>query len=74
MGLMAHQMGGFDADKARQVFAIPEQYALMAMMAIGFPAEISTLRAEVLERETAPRQRRALGELFFSGAWDKPII
>jgi nitroreductase len=74
MGLMAHQMGGFDADKARQVFAIPEQYALMAMMAVGYPADISTLSAEVLERETAPRQRRALGELFFSGAWGKPII
>jgi len=74
MGLMAHQMGGFDADKARQVFAIPEQYALMAMMAVGYPADISTLSAEVLERETIPRQRRALGELFFSGAWGKPII
>ena len=74
MGLMAHQMGGFDADKARQVFAIPEQYALMAMMAVGYPADISTLSAEVLERETAPRRRRALGELFFSGAWGKPVI
>jgi nitroreductase len=74
MGLMAHQMGGFDADKARQVFAIPEQYALMAMMAVGYPADISTLSAEVLERETAPRQRRALGELFFSGAWGKPVV
>lgn len=74
MGLMAHQMGGFDADKARQVFAIPEQFALMAMMAVGYPADVSMLSAEVLERETAPRQRRALGELFFSGAWGKPII
>ena len=74
MGLMAHQMGGFDADKARQVFAIPEHYALMAMMAVDYPADISTLSAEVLERETAPRQRRSLGELFFSGAWGKPVI
>ena len=74
MGMMAHQMGGFDANKTRQVFAIPEQYALMAMMAVGYPADVATLSAEVLERETAPRQRRALGELFFSGAWGKPVV
>jgi nitroreductase len=74
MGLMAHQMGGFDADKARQVFAIPEQYALMAMIAVGYPSDISKLSGEVLVRETTPRQRRALGELFFSGSWGKAII
>ena len=74
MGLMAHQMGGFDADQARQVFAIPEQFALMAMMAVGYPADVATLSGEVLQRETAPRQRRTLGELFFSGAWGKSII
>lgn len=73
MGLMAHQMGGFDADKARATFAIPEQYALMAMMSVGYPADISTLSGEVLERETAARTRRPLGELFFDGAWGKPV-
>lgn len=73
MGLMAHQMGGFDADKARAAFAIPEQYMLMAMMSVGYPADISTLSGEVLERETAARTRRPLGELFFDGAWGKPV-
>jgi len=28
----------------------------------------------VLERETAPRKRRELGELFYSGTWGYPII
>lgn len=73
MGLMAHQMGGFDADKTRATFAIPEQYTLMAMLSVGYPADISTLSGETLERETAPRSRRALGELFFDGAWGKPV-
>ena len=73
MGLMAHQMGGFDADKTRAAFAIPEQYALMAMMSVGYPADISTLSGEVLERETAARTRRPLGELFFDGTWGKPV-
>jgi nitroreductase len=74
MGLMAHQMGGFDADKARALFGVPERYIPMAMVAVGFPADPATFSLEVRERETAPRKRRELGELFFAGAWDKPII
>jgi nitroreductase len=71
-GLMAHQMGGFDVAKTREVFAIPEQYTLMAMISVGYPADISTITGEALERETAARTRRPLGELFFSGAWGNP--
>ncbi|HSH72393.1 MAG TPA: nitroreductase family protein [Methylophilaceae bacterium] len=74
MGLMAHQMGGFDVTKTRETFAIPEQYALMAMISVGYPADVSTLTGEVLERETAPRTRRPLGELFFKGTWGKAVI
>lgn len=72
MGLMAHQMGGFDADKAMEVFGIPDQYTPMAMISVGYPADPATFSAEVAERENTPRTRRALGELFFSGTWGKP--
>ncbi|MES2180669.1 MAG: nitroreductase family protein [Pseudomonadota bacterium] len=68
MGLMAHQMGGFDADKARETFAIPVQYIPMAMVSIGYAADITTLEGEVLTRETAARSRRPLNELFFANA------
>lgn len=74
MGLMAHQMGGFDSNKLRETFAIPAQYTLMAMISVGYPVDIATLSGEELERETAARTRRPLGELFFKGAWGKPII
>jgi len=74
MGLMAHQLGGFDANKAREVFNIPEQYVLKAMMPVGYPVAEANIPAELYEREISPRSRRALGELFFDGAWDKPII
>ncbi len=73
MGLMAHQMGGFDADKAREVFAIPAQFNLMAMVSVGYPADIESLEGEVLSRETAARTRRPLNELFFAGAWGKRV-
>lgn len=74
MGLMAHQMGGFDADKARETFAIPVQYIPMAMVSIGYAADITTLEGEVLTRETAARSRRPLNELFFANTWSKPIV
>lgn len=74
MGLMAHQMGGFDADKARETCAVPEQYIPMAMMAIGYPADIASLEGEVLTRETTPRKRRPINELFFAHSWGKPIV
>ena len=73
MGLMAHQMGGFNADLARDTFNIPAQFTPMAMICVGFAADIATVTGEVLTRETAARSRRPLNELFFAGAWDKPI-
>jgi nitroreductase len=73
MGLMAHQMGGFNAASASKTFAIPVQYIPMAMVAVGYPADIGGLEGEVLARETAQRKRRALGELFFIGTWGKSV-
>lgn len=74
LGLMTHQMGGYDADKARAVFNIPSQFQPMAMLSVGYAAAIDTLDSEAKEREEAPRQRSALGELFFNGEWNQPII
>jgi len=73
MGLMAHQMGGFNADKAREVFAIPAQYIPMAMLCVGYAADINTVTGDALDRETAARTRRPLNELFFAGNWGNPI-
>lgn len=74
LGLMAHQMGGFDPDKARTTFNVPQQYTLMAMVSVGYPADPASFSAEMKERETAPRKRRELGELFFAGGWARPIV
>lgn len=73
MGLMAHQMGGFDADRIRQVAGVPEQFACMAMIAVGYQAEESVLDDELRDLELAPRARAPLGELFFDGAWGIPV-
>ncbi len=74
MGLMAHQMGGFNADMARETFIIPTQYTPMAMVSVGYQADIASLAGEVLTREAVARSRRPLNELFFANSWGKPVV
>lgn len=74
MGLMAHQMGGYNADVMRETFAIPAQYIPMALLSVGYQADIATLSGEVLTRETAARTRRPLNELFFAGCWGRGVV
>lgn len=73
LGLMAHQMGGFDANLAREKFNIPAQYTLMAMVSVGHPADVATLSGDALARETAARNRKPLSELFFDASWAEPV-
>ncbi len=73
MGLMVHQMGGFDADKARAAFEIPADYTPMAMIAVGYQAAPEVLDEETKKKELAPRGRKPLGERFFEGGWGKGV-
>ena len=68
-GLQIHQMAGFDADKARQAFAIPADWEPVAAMAIGYPGDPESLPEKLRERELAPRTRKPLGEFVMSGGW-----
>ncbi|QQS53520.1 MAG: nitroreductase family protein [Candidatus Competibacteraceae bacterium] len=69
LGLVAHQMGGFDADQAKAAFAIPADHACMAMIAVGHPAPADSLPDPLRERELAPRTRKPLDRIAFAGRW-----
>lgn len=71
--MVAHPMGGFDADKVKQVFNVPEDFIPMAMIAVGYQAEADILQGDLHSSEIAARQRRPLGENFFAGEWGKPV-
>ena len=73
LGLMAHQMGGFNVDAAREAFAIPAQFTLMAMVAVGYAGDANLLPDELKARELAPRKRKPIGDLFFDSAWNQSI-
>lgn len=73
LGLGYHQMGGFDAEKARAAFGIPAEYTPMAMIAVGYQASADVLDEETKAKELKARGRKPLGERFFEGGWDKPV-
>jgi nitroreductase len=73
LGLIAHQMGGFDADRARATFGIPAEYTPMAMIAVGYQAVPEVLDEDTRKKELAPRRRRPLEECFFAGSWGRPV-
>lgn len=61
LGLMAHQMGGFDEEKLRKSFSIPDDYVPMGVMALGYQGK----------EDAKPKKRKDLKENFFEGAWGK---
>jgi nitroreductase len=74
LGLVAHQMAGYDADRARESFHIPARFTPMAMIAVGYPyrGHIEVLPEKIKARETRVRSRKLIGEFAFSGIWDNP--
>jgi nitroreductase len=73
MGLMVHQMGGFDADNIRVEFAIPDTFIPIAVMAVGYQLPLEKIPDDIKERELAERKRKLFGDSFFSGEWGKPL-
>ena len=68
-GLLVHQMAGFDAEKARQTFAIPPDWEPVAAIAIGYPGNPESLPDKLRERELAPRTRKPVSEFVMTGSW-----
>ena len=74
IGLVAHQMGGFDVEKSRQLFQIPGQYDLMSFIAIGYPLAVEKISAEALVKEKEARKRKPLREIFYTNQWGKQSL
>ncbi|OLB89458.1 MAG: nitroreductase [Thaumarchaeota archaeon 13_1_40CM_38_12] len=65
-GLITHAMQGFDYERARKDLAIPDEYDVMAMVAIGKKGTTEKLLPELQQRE-APSDRKPLSEIVMEG-------
>lgn len=76
MDIYAHPMGGFDRDKARETYNIPEGYEPVAGIALGYAGDPQTLPENYREMELSPRERRPLESFVYSGSWGEtsPVV
>lgn len=64
LGVIAHEMGGFDYTKLKASFAIPDRFIPMTVVAVGYEYACK-------ETEQIPQKiRRPIGETVFWGQWN----
>lgn len=73
-GLIMHEMGGFDREKARKVFDVPDDYEVGIMIAIGYQDSHEILPKRFKEKADLPRERKPLSEIAFLEKIENGII
>lgn len=69
-GLATHPMTGIDFEKAREMLRIPEEYAIQALIAIGYQGPRDRLPSALQEREQ-PSQRRPVQSFVYEGVFGR---
>ncbi len=64
-GLIMHEMGGFNREKARDLFRISDEYEVGIMIAIGYQDTHNILPDRYKEKALMPRERKPLSEIVF---------
>ena len=63
MGLIVHQMGGFDGEALSAAVGIDADHRPWTVLAVGYHGDISVLSEKLQERENKPRARKPLDEI-----------
>src|ERR687891_655600 len=72
-GLIMHEMGGYDVQKARDIFNVPEDYEVGIMISIGYQDTYNSLPYRLREKAFTPRVRKPLSEIVFIKKIDNGI-
>lgn len=70
-GLFVHTMGGFDPERARELYAIPTEFEPVVVLAVSHPGDPASLPDDLRERELAPRTRHPQASFVFEGQWGR---
>jgi nitroreductase len=71
-GLVARPMAGFRPSVIRDEFRIPEGYAILVVIAVGYAGDLSTLKESHQKVSVAPRARNPLEHNFFFNRFSEP--
>jgi hypothetical protein len=72
-GLIMHEMGGFDVQRAIEIFRIPDDFEVGVMIALGYQDKHSVLPERFREKAYSPRKRRSLSEIALAGEIGKHL-
>lgn len=69
LDLVVHGMAGFDYEKAKKELAVPDDYEVQMMIAIGKPGKKEDL-PEALQNKESPSERKKISEIAAEGKFN----
>jgi hypothetical protein len=72
-GLHVHQIGGFDTAAVEESFAVPGDFGVIVLLAVGRPGDPALLPDWARAREGAARERLPLQDLAFADRFGSPL-
>ena len=69
MGLVMHPIAGFDENKIKLLMDIPPGYRVYALVVAGYPGSFDGADSEIVEKESAPRNRKPVGKIASREKW-----
>ncbi len=75
-GLFVHPMAGFSPSRVRETCEVPEGYAPLVALALGYGGDPDHLPEELAARERSPRERQPLENMVFGVRWgaELPLV
>lgn len=74
MDVYVHQMAGFSVEKVKEYFKLNEDIEPVAMMAVGYLGDGSTLTPELLKRDETRRPRKSVNDFSFKNSLSNPAF
>jgi nitroreductase len=69
MSLRVHCMAGFDPEKTKEIYNIPENFEAITAIAIGYQGDVQKFAEELQQRDNKPRSRKSFDDFVFRNNW-----
>ncbi len=70
LGLGTCWIGGFEEDKVKQLLRIPDNYRVVAMTVLGYPAEKEGIVGRITKSVVKSHNRKSLSEIYSMNRWE----